>query len=79
MREVWERLIRNKTADGAASNGHAEARAPSNLEGSFSQLPVCDGSEFAGLLTAETIARWLATQLIEDGAHVKDAPVWEGS
>jgi CBS domain-containing protein len=32
-------------------------------DGSFSQLPVCDGSGLVGLLTTETIARWLADRL----------------
>jgi CBS domain-containing protein len=33
----------------------------------FSQLPVVDGTGVVGLLTAETIARWLATRLQSDG------------
>lgn len=33
----------------------------------FSQLPVLDGNRVVGLLTAETIARWLATRLQADG------------
>jgi predicted transcriptional regulator len=33
------------------------------LEGNFSQLPVYDGGVLIGLLTAETVARWLASRL----------------
>lgn len=36
-------------------------------EGVFSQLPIFDGARYHGLLTAETIARWLATAFIGDG------------
>jgi CBS domain-containing protein len=32
-------------------------------DGSFSQLPVYDGDRLVGLLTAETVARWLASRL----------------
>jgi predicted transcriptional regulator len=32
---------------------------------SFSQLPVYDGSAFVGLLTAETVARWVASNLAD--------------
>jgi CBS domain-containing protein len=32
-------------------------------DGSFSQLPIYDGARLVGLLTAETIARWLASRL----------------
>ena len=32
-------------------------------DGSFSQLPVYEGDRLVGLLTAETIARWLASRL----------------
>lgn len=35
------------------------------LEGDFSQLPVMANGELHGLLTAETIARWLADQLTD--------------
>jgi len=34
-------------------------------EGSFSQLPVYDSSTFVGLLTAETVARWVASNLAD--------------
>jgi predicted transcriptional regulator len=35
--------------------------------GSFSQLPIFDDGSYLGLLTTETIARWLATFLTGDG------------
>jgi predicted transcriptional regulator len=34
-------------------------------EGPYSQLPVYDGSIFVGLLTAETVARWVASNLAD--------------
>ncbi len=34
-------------------------------DGSFSQLPVYDGDRLVGLLTAETVARWLASRLAD--------------
>ncbi len=40
--------------------------------GVFSQLPVYDGSRYFGLLTAETIARWLAKFFIGDGTGIVD-------
>ena len=35
-------------------------------DGVFSQLPVYDGNVYRGLLTAETIVRWLATEFVGD-------------
>lgn len=35
-------------------------------DGVFSQLPVFEGNNYCGLLTAETIARWLATEFVGD-------------
>jgi predicted transcriptional regulator len=40
--------------------------------GVFSQLPVYDGDRYCGLLTAETIARWLATFFVGDGTGIVD-------
>jgi predicted transcriptional regulator len=34
-------------------------------DGSYSQLPVYDGTTFVGLLTAETVARWVASNLAD--------------
>jgi predicted transcriptional regulator len=34
-------------------------------DGSYSQLPIYDGSAFVGLLTAETVARWVAGNLAD--------------
>lgn len=39
-------------------------------DGVFSQLPVYDGDSYVGLLTAETIARWLASSFVGDGKGV---------
>lgn len=41
-------------------------------DGVFSQLPVYHGLEYCGLLTAETIARWLATFFCGDGKGIVD-------
>jgi CBS domain-containing protein len=43
--------------------------------GSFSQLPVYDGRECLGLLTAETVARWLAVHLADGGGLIEEQPV----
>lgn len=45
------------------------------LRGSFSQVPVYDGELFAGLLTAETIARWVAAQLADGVGLLEEASV----
>jgi predicted transcriptional regulator len=34
-------------------------------DGSFSQLPIYDGDRLVGLLSAETVARWLASRLAD--------------
>lgn len=39
-------------------------------EGLFSQIPFHDGSQFTGLMTADTIARWLASEFIGDGKGI---------
>ena len=41
------------------------AAAKKMRDGSYSQLPVYDGSAFVGLLTAETVARWVASNLAD--------------
>jgi predicted transcriptional regulator len=41
-------------------------------DGVFSQLPIYDGEKYCGLLTAETIARWLATFFLGDGNGIVD-------
>jgi CBS domain-containing protein len=53
--------------------------AAAMLEGGFSQLPVYEGSRsrFVGLLTAETIARWLAAQLATGIGLLEERPVRE--
>jgi predicted transcriptional regulator len=44
-------------------------------DGDFSQLPVYEESAFAALLTAETVARWLAACLEGGIGIVEEAPV----
>jgi len=44
-------------------------------DGDFSQLPVYDGHSFVALLTAETVARWLAASLESGIGLVEEAPV----
>jgi predicted transcriptional regulator len=41
-------------------------------DGVFSQLPIYDGEKYFGLLTAETIARWLATEFVGDWKGIVD-------
>ena len=41
-------------------------------DGVFSQLPIYDGKQYCGLLTAETIARWLASFFVGDGEGIVD-------
>lgn len=41
-------------------------------DGVFSQLPIYDGQKYCGLLTAETIARWLASFFVGDGEGIVD-------
>jgi len=41
-------------------------------DGFFSQLPIYDGQRYSGLLTAETIARWLASFFGGDGQGIVD-------
>lgn len=43
--------------------------------GNFSQVPVYDGARFQQLLTAETIARWMAFALGENDGLLEDVPV----
>jgi len=44
-------------------------------DGVFSQLPVYDGQKCLGLLTAETIARWLANHLGDGAGLVEEQPI----
>ncbi len=44
-------------------------------DGSFSQLPIYDGQNCVGLLTAETIARWLANHLADGVGLIEERPV----
>src|SRR5690606_28500448 len=45
------------------------------LDGGFSQLPVYAGEIWRGLLTAETIARWLAHRFRESDGPLEDESV----
>lgn len=42
----------------------------------FSQLPVYDSGQYTGILTTNTIARWLARQILGGGEH-RDASIIE--
>jgi predicted transcriptional regulator len=44
-------------------------------DGSFSQLPVYTGNTLMGLLTSETVARWLAHQLADGQGILEERPV----
>jgi predicted transcriptional regulator len=44
-------------------------------DNSFSQLPVLDGEKLVGLLTGETIARWLAARLDGNVGILEEEPV----
>ena len=44
-------------------------------DGSFSQLPVYLGNTLTGLLTSETVARWLAGQLADGHGILEERPV----
>ena len=46
-------------------------------DGSFSQLPVYSGNTLIGLLTSETVARWLAGQLADGQGILEERPVEE--
>jgi predicted transcriptional regulator len=46
-------------------------------DGSFSQLPVYSGDRLVGLLTSETVARWLAAQLADGQGILEERPVEE--
>lgn len=45
------------------------------LEGDFSQLPVYRGGELIGLLTAETLTRWMSTRFEIDDGILEDEAV----
>jgi CBS domain len=44
-------------------------------DGSFSQLPVYSGNTLVGLLTSDTVARWLAGQLADGQGILEERPV----
>ena len=46
-------------------------------DGRFSQIPVCDDARCLGVLTSETIARWLSAELPVNGGMVEEKPIEE--
>ncbi|WP_292596963.1 CBS domain-containing protein [Mesotoga sp. UBA6090] len=44
-------------------------------EKSFSQIPVYEGRQFRGILTAYEIARWMAFVGEEERAYIKEMPI----
>src|SRR5205823_4042689 len=46
-------------------------------DGSFSQLPVYSVNILVGLLTSETVARWLAAELADGQGILEERPVEE--
>lgn len=42
----------------------------------FSQLPVYEAGQYVGILTTNTIARWIAQQIVDGGVH-RDAAISE--
>lgn len=44
-------------------------------KGSFSQLPILRGNEVVGLLTSETVARWLAYEVPNELVTLLDTPI----
>lgn len=59
----------------AAPKEEVGAVAKVMRDGDFSQIPVYDQTRFVGLLTAETVTRWLAAMLADGVGLVEDAPV----
>jgi hypothetical protein len=67
-------LFRGPVVRAGASEAVGRA-AKAMLDGDFSQVPVYDGSRFVELLTAETIARWLAHELESGIGLVEERPI----
>jgi CBS domain-containing protein len=42
---------------------------------SFSQIPIYDGEQFVGLLTSNTVARWLGASVVEDIFSLRDTTI----
>ena len=73
--KVYPKFQRAVTICAASDLIGGPARAM--LQGDFSQLPTYSDGKFVGLLTAETIARWLAAQLIGGVGLVEERAVSE--
>jgi predicted transcriptional regulator len=56
---------------------HVGVAAMRMRDGDFSQVPIYDESRFVGLLTAETVARWMAQELRENDGLLADVRVAE--
>lgn len=56
---------------------HLSVRAALDLmyERDFSQLPVYDDDTYVGLLTTNTVARWVANQMHQHDGLAEDAPI----
>jgi len=60
----------------AVSVGDPIAKAVTTMyEESFSQVPVYEGTTFVGLLTANTVPRWLGASVTEDIFSISETPV----
>lgn len=46
-------------------------------EGKFSQIPVCENGRCQGVLSTETIACWLSSDLLVNGGLVEEKPIAE--
>jgi CBS domain-containing protein len=83
LETILERLSRPPKLEGLflGSVAYAEVDQPVGqaakvmFEGNFSQMPVYEDSRFVELLTAETIARWLAHELSSGIGLLEEAPI----
>ena len=69
-------LFRARVISSSASAPIGQA-AKAMLDGNFSQTPVYEGDLFVGLLTSETIARWLGDQLASGVGLLEEVGVRE--
>lgn len=68
-------IVKRREVVTATSSEPIGTTAKRMLAGSFSQVPIYDDGRFEGLLTAESIARWLATRLEGGVGLVEEEPV----
>jgi hypothetical protein len=79
LEELRDVLAGPPRLDNAIGTRRVEMRSPGDSvraaartmrDGNFSQLPIYDKGQFVALLTAETVARWVAAELERhDGIH----------